>query len=165
MALSPRTSVELGIALSEEDRKRPYVEVSGRKGLGVKADDLIDKLIENARIEVDSRHPEDPEAERQQVATQIATGALRYFMLKYTRTSVIAFDFQKPFSFEGEKRALRAVSASAPATSFATGGARRRLPYSLPAHPRSHVAPTRVRGTLALGCRSQKPTAPSNAAE
>ena len=59
VALSPRCCAELGIELSEEDSKRPYVEVSGRKGLGVKADDLIDKLIETALAEVASRHPED----------------------------------------------------------------------------------------------------------
>ncbi len=102
VALSPRTCVELGIELSEEDRKKPHVEVSGRKGLGVKADDLIDKLIEKALEEVDSRHPEAPASERRHVATQIATGALRYFMLKFTRNSVIAFDFQEALSFEGE---------------------------------------------------------------
>ena len=102
VALSPRTCVELGIELSEEDKRRPYVEVSGRKGLGVKADDLIDKLIENALKEVESRHAEAPPEERLRVATQIAVGALRYFMLKYTRTSVIAFDFQEALSFEGE---------------------------------------------------------------
>ena len=102
VALSPHTCVELGIDLSEEDKRRPYVEVSGRKGLGVKADDLIDKLIENALREVDSRHPEAPAEQRRHVATQIAVGALRYFMLKYTRNSVIAFDFQEALSFEGE---------------------------------------------------------------
>jgi arginyl-tRNA synthetase len=102
VALSPRTCVELGIELSDEDKKRPYVEVSGRKGLGVKADDLIDKLIEKAGEEVDSRHTEAPAAERRKIATQIAIGALRYFMLKYTRNSVIAFDFQEALSFEGE---------------------------------------------------------------
>ena len=102
VALSPRTCVELGIELLEEDRKRPYVEVSGRKGLGVKADDLIDKLIEKALEEVDSRHPEKAAEERREIAKQIAIGALRYFMLKYTRNSVIAFDFQEALSFEGE---------------------------------------------------------------
>jgi arginyl-tRNA synthetase len=70
--------------------------------LGVKADDLIDKLIEKARDEVDSRHPEAPADERRQVAEQIAVGALRYFMLKYTRNAVIAFDMQEALSFEGE---------------------------------------------------------------
>ncbi len=102
VALSPRTCVELGIELSEEDKKRPYVEVSGRKGLGVKADDLIDKLIEKALEEVTSRHEEEPEDARRRAATAIAIGALRYFMLKYTRNSVIAFDFAEALSFEGE---------------------------------------------------------------
>jgi len=102
VALSPRTCIEMGIELSEEDKKRPYVEVSGRRGLGVKADDLIDKLIEKAIEEVTSRHAEDPEPQRRRVATQIAIGALRYFMLKYTRNSVIAFDFGEALSFTGE---------------------------------------------------------------
>ena len=102
VALSPRTCIEMGIGLSDEDKKKPYVEVSGRKGLGVKADDLIDKLIEKALEEVTSRHAEDPETQRRQVATKIAIGALRYFMLKYTRNSVIAFDFGEALSFTGE---------------------------------------------------------------
>lgn len=102
VALSPRTCAALGIPLSEEDSKRSYVEVSGRKGLGVKADDLIDKLIETAQAEVDSRHQDKPAEERRQVATQIAIGALRYFLLKFTRNTVIAFDLQEALSFEGE---------------------------------------------------------------
>ena len=102
VALSPRTCVEMGIPLSDEDKKRPYIEVSGRKGLGVKADDLIDKLIATALAEVDDRHPSADPAERQRIAQEIAIGALRYFMLKFTRNSVIAFDFHEALSFEGE---------------------------------------------------------------
>ena len=102
VALSPRCCVELGIELSEEDKRRPYVEVSGRKGLGVKADDLVDRLIETALVEVDSRHPDDAPESRRVVATDIAIGALRYFLLKFTRPTVIAFDFQEALSFEGE---------------------------------------------------------------
>jgi arginyl-tRNA synthetase len=102
VALSPRCCAELGIPLSEEDRKRPYVEVSGRKGLGVKADDLIDTLITKALEEVASRHPEASPDEQKQVAADIAIGALRYFLLKFTRNAVIAFDFQEALSFEGE---------------------------------------------------------------
>ncbi len=102
VALSPRACAELGIELPEEDRRRPYVEMSGRRGLGVKADDLIDKLVEEALAEVASRHPEDPPDKQRTIATQIAVGALRYFLLKYTRNSVIAFDFQEALSFEGE---------------------------------------------------------------
>ena len=102
VALSPRCCAELGIELSEEDRRRPYVEVSGRKGLGVKADDLIDLLIKNALREVESRHEDASAAQQTEIATKIAVGALRYFMLRFTRTSVIAFDFQEALSFEGE---------------------------------------------------------------
>ena len=102
VALSPRCCAELGIELSEEDRQRPYVEVSGRKGLGVKADDLMDKLIDKALEEVASRHADRPLEEQRDVARAIAIGALRYFLLKFTRTSVIAFDFQEALSFEGE---------------------------------------------------------------
>jgi arginyl-tRNA synthetase len=76
--------------------------VSGRKGFGVKADDLIDRLIESAKKEVDTRHPELSEDERSSIARQIAIGALRYFMLKFTKQSVIAFDFEEALSFEGE---------------------------------------------------------------
>ena len=96
VALSPRCCADLGIPLSDEDRKRPYVEVSGRKGLGVKADDLMDNLIAKALEEVTSRHPDDPPARNLHVATQIAIAALRYFLLKFTRNTVIAFDFRKP---------------------------------------------------------------------
>ena len=102
VTLTPSTCVELGIELSEEDKLRSFVEVSGRKGLGVKADDLIDKLIQKALEEVESRHPTDPPEERRQVAAQLAIGALRYFMLKFTRNSMIAFDLQEALSFEGE---------------------------------------------------------------
>ena len=102
VALTPRCCAELGIELSDEDCRRPYVEVSGRKGLGVKADDLIDMLIEKAFEEVRSRHVELPEHEQRVIATQIAIGALRYFMLRFTRTTVIAFDLQEALSFEGE---------------------------------------------------------------
>jgi arginyl-tRNA synthetase len=102
VALTPRCAVELGYSVSEEDMSRPYIEVSGRKGFGVKADDLIDKLIAAARAEVDARQTGRDEAERQLIAGQIAIGALRYFMLKFTRNSVIAFDFKDALSFEGE---------------------------------------------------------------
>jgi len=102
VALTPRCALELGYEVAEEDRSRAYIEVSGRKGFGVKADDLIDKLISAAKTEVDARHPERTDEDRLAIATRIAVGALRYFMLKFTRNSVIAFDFREALSFEGE---------------------------------------------------------------
>jgi len=102
VALTPRCAAELGYQLSDEDKSRPWIEVSGRKGFGVKADDLLDALIAAARKEVDARHPQLSEKERADVATQVAIGALRYFMLKFTKPSVIAFDFKDALSFEGD---------------------------------------------------------------
>jgi arginyl-tRNA synthetase len=102
VALTPRCAIELGYSVSEDDQKRAYIEVSGRKGFGVKADDLLDRLIAAARAEVDTRHPDLSDAERETIAKQIGVGALRYFMLRYTRNTVIAFDFKDALSFEGE---------------------------------------------------------------
>ena len=102
VALSPAACEELGIDLSDEDRKRPYIEMSGRKGLGVKADDLVNRLEADALAEVKTRHPDLSELETRETAHAIAVGALRYFLLKFTRNSVIAFDFKEALSFEGE---------------------------------------------------------------
>jgi arginyl-tRNA synthetase len=102
VALTPSACEELGIVLSDEDRTRSHIEMSGRKGLGVKADDLINRLELNALAEVETRHPELSDEERKQTAHAIAVGALRYFLLKFTRTTVIGFDFKEALSFEGE---------------------------------------------------------------
>jgi arginyl-tRNA synthetase len=102
VALTPRCALEMGYEIPPEDAKKPYIEVSGRKGQGVKADDLLDQLEAGARKEVDARHPDTPEQERTAIAHAIAIGALRYFLLRFTRSTVIAFDFEDALSFEGE---------------------------------------------------------------
>jgi arginyl-tRNA synthetase len=102
VALTPRCAQEMGYEIPAEDAKKQYVDVSGRKGQGVKADDLLDRLEISARAEVDSRHPEAPESERAAIGHAIAIGALRYFLLRFTRSTVIAFDFEDALSFEGE---------------------------------------------------------------
>ncbi len=100
--LSLRAAADLGMEVTEEDRVRDYVEVSGRKGSGVKADDLIDLLMRRARDEVQARAMTEDRAEQEASAGQIAVAALRYFLLKYTRRSIITFDFQEALAFEGE---------------------------------------------------------------
>jgi arginyl-tRNA synthetase len=102
VALTPRCAAEMGYEIPAEDAKKPYVEVSGRKGQGVKADDLLDQLEASARKEVDERQAETPEAERARMAHAIAIGALRYFLLRFTRSTIIAFDFKDALSFDGE---------------------------------------------------------------
>jgi arginyl-tRNA synthetase len=102
VALSPAAARELGFVISEEDRQKSFIEMSGRKGLGVKADDLLDRLEENALAEVEKRHPDLSSDEKLKTARVIAVGALRYFLLKFTRNTVIVFDFKEALSFEGE---------------------------------------------------------------
>ncbi|MBN2409199.1 MAG: arginine--tRNA ligase [Candidatus Aminicenantes bacterium] len=102
VALSPKSLLELGYEASENEKDRSYLEVSGRKGLGVKADDLLDRLADKALFEVEKRNPDLPAAQRAEISRQIACGALRYFMLKFARNSVVVFDFEEALNFEGE---------------------------------------------------------------
>ncbi|QQS42081.1 MAG: arginine--tRNA ligase [Acidobacteriota bacterium] len=102
VALSPSAAEELGFFLTDEDRSRSFVEMSGRKGLGVKADDLIDRLERDAFAEVQKRHSEITDEEKASIAHEIAVGALRYFLLKFTKNTVVIFDFKEALSFEGE---------------------------------------------------------------
>jgi arginyl-tRNA synthetase len=99
VVLSPATARVLGYDVSDSEMA---VKVSGRKGLGVKADDLIDALIAKAREEVDARDPERDSRARERAATEIAVGALRYFMLKFSRAKIIAFDMEEALAFVGE---------------------------------------------------------------
>jgi arginyl-tRNA synthetase len=104
VALSHSTARELGFAPApdSEDAKKPFVEVSGRKGLGVKADDLIDRVIEKALSEVERRQPDLSDADRRKIAESLGIAAVRYFLVKFSRGKVIAFDLEEAVSFEGE---------------------------------------------------------------
>ena len=102
VALSPNSLKELGYEATDEEKDRSFLEVSGRKGLGVKADDLLDRLEQKALAEVEKRNPEASPGENASIARDIAAGALRYFMLKFARNSLIVFDFEEALSFEGE---------------------------------------------------------------
>jgi arginyl-tRNA synthetase len=100
VALSHRTARELGY--TGQDESKPFVEVSGRKGLGVKADDLLDRLIAKARVEVEARNPAMTAEETLRTATMLGVSAVRYFLVKFTRTKMIAFDMDEALAFEGE---------------------------------------------------------------
>lgn len=102
VGLSPACAQEMGYELRPEDLERSYVEVSGRKGLGLKADDLIDMLVEKASEEVRSREMTSGPAEQAAYGRMIAVSALRYFLLKFSRQVIITFDFEEALAFEGE---------------------------------------------------------------
>jgi arginyl-tRNA synthetase len=102
VALTPRCAAELGYQLSAEDAQKPYIEVSGRKGFGVKADDLITRMIKAAEDRVRQKQSEMSTAEIAKTANELAVGALRFFLLKFTRNTIIAFDFEDALKAEGE---------------------------------------------------------------
>jgi arginyl-tRNA synthetase len=122
VGLTARTAEELGYVLSEEDKARAFIEVSGRKGFGVKADDLIDRMIAAAKAEVDSRHPELAEDERAEIAEAIGVGALRFFILRFTRNTVIAFDYKDALAFDGETGPYAQYAAVRAANIFRKAG-------------------------------------------
>jgi arginyl-tRNA synthetase len=123
VGLTARTAEELGYTLSDEDKAKNFIEVSGRKGFGVKADDLIDRMIAAARAEVETRHPELSEAERVAIAEAIGVGALRFFLLRFTRNTVIAFDYRDALAFDGETGPYAQYAAVRAATIFRKAGA------------------------------------------
>ncbi|MGQ9897077.1 MAG: arginine--tRNA ligase [Acidobacteriota bacterium] len=102
VALTPASCLELGFKLSEADRQRPFISMSGRKGLGVKADDLLDRLESKALAHVRAHQPTLSEAEQRTIAHQVAVAAVRYFLLKFARTTLIAFDFADAMADQGE---------------------------------------------------------------
>jgi len=122
VGLTARTAEDLGYVLSEEDKARNFIEVSGRKGFGVKADDLIDRMIAAARKEVDARHPELEEIERAEIAEAIGVGSLRFFLLRFTRNTIIAFDYQDALAFDGETGPYAQYAAVRAANIFRKAG-------------------------------------------
>ncbi len=102
VALTPTTAKALGMEISEEDAKRAYVEMSGRKGFGVKADDMLDELERKATEAVLSNAEGLDAAEAALIGRQVSVAALRYFMLRFGRNKVIAFDIDEALRFEGD---------------------------------------------------------------
>jgi len=102
VALTPACVREMGLKLEAGEENKPYIEVSGRKGRAVKADELIAQLNEKSLREIQSRNPALAEAEALPLARTIAVAALRYFMVKFNLNTVIAFDFKEALNFEGD---------------------------------------------------------------
>ncbi len=131
VALTPACVREMGLKLEAGEENKPYIEVSGRKGRAVKADELITMLNEKSLREVRARNPEMGEAEAVDLARIIAVAALRYFMVKFNLNTVIAFDFKEALNFEGDSgpylqytlvRLNSILKKTAPADSPALGG-------------------------------------------
>src|SRR5205085_7742580 len=75
-----------------EEGGREVHAMSGRQGIGVKADDLIDLVVRKLR----EKSPAPGVAER------LAAAAIRYYMLKFTLNSMIVFDFDAATQATGD---------------------------------------------------------------
>ena len=126
VALTPRCAAELGYTLSEEDKARSYIEVSGRKGFGVKADDLLDQLIASAKKEVDSRHPQ---VERSRAPANCHSDRHRRLALLHAEVHEAVGDrirFQGSAQLRGRDRTLRAIRRRPRDQHFPKSGSRSR---------------------------------------
>jgi arginyl-tRNA synthetase len=89
VALTPDAALELGVAIEEG---RESVALSGRRGIEVRADDLLDRAI--ARLNANARDA--------QTARTVAAGAVRYYLLKFSLNQIIAFDFDEALRVTGD---------------------------------------------------------------
>ena len=89
VALTPAAAAELGVDIEEG---RESVALSGRRGIEVRADDLLDRAI--ARLSVNARDAAS--------ATAVAAGAVRYYLLKFSLNQIIAFDFDEALRVTGD---------------------------------------------------------------
>jgi arginyl-tRNA synthetase len=140
VALTPEAARELGLAIEEG---RDSVALSGRRGIEVRADDLLDRAI--ARLSANARDTAS--------ALVVAAGAVRYYLLKFSLNQIIAFDFDEALRVTGDTgvylqyahaRAagiLRKVADgdAAPETPAALHPAERELLHSIEAYPRALI--------------------------
>ena len=89
VALSPSAAQALGVAV--EGGKNVYA-FSGRRGVEVRADDLLDKALERVA----------GKAADQKTASALAAGAIRYYLEKFTLSQIIAFDFEDALRVTGD---------------------------------------------------------------
>jgi arginyl-tRNA synthetase len=138
VALTPAAAAELGVEIEEG---RESIALSGRRGIEVRADDLLDRAI--ARLSANARDDETAKA--------VAAGAVRYYLLKFSLNQIIAFDFDEALRVTGDTgvylqyahaRAagiLRKVDdgGEAPEAPAALHPAERELLHSIEAYPRA----------------------------
>jgi arginyl-tRNA synthetase len=99
VALSVDTARELGVEIDAE--AKGVVVMAGRKGIGVKADDLIAAAVAKATAEVSQRHPEMSPEQVAALAHDIAVAAIRYYMVRFHTNTLIAFDFAEALAMNG----------------------------------------------------------------
>ena len=97
VTLSSETAKTLGL-----DTKGKQAQMSGRKGLYVNADEVIELLKQKTLDETKKRNPELDNKSLEQIAQDVAIGTIRYEMIKQDLDKIITFDYEKSLSLEGD---------------------------------------------------------------
>jgi arginyl-tRNA synthetase len=97
VSLSKRTASQLGFEIEGE-----FAHMSGRKGLYVNTDTMLDKLRDKAKVETRKRNLSESEEWVASVAEAVAVAALRYELLKQDPDKMIVFDMEESLNFQGD---------------------------------------------------------------
>jgi arginyl-tRNA synthetase len=98
VTLSSDTAKAFGIDIGD----RQFMHMSGRKGIYVNADYVLDTLHAKAYEEVKTRNPSFTEELLHATAEEIAISAIRYNMIKQDLDKIITFDVKESLSLEGD---------------------------------------------------------------
>lgn len=98
VTLSAGTAKALGIDIGDKQ----FMHMSGRKGIYVGADFVLDHLKQKAKGEVRTRNPEFSDRQVEEIAEEIAVSAIRYNMVKQDLDKIITFDINESMSLEGD---------------------------------------------------------------
>ncbi len=98
VTLSSETAKAFGIDIGD----RQFMHMSGRKGIYVNADYVLDTLHTKAYEEVKTRNPGFTEEQLNAIAEEIAISAIRYNMIKQDLDKIITFDVKESLSLEGD---------------------------------------------------------------
>ncbi|MDQ4050628.1 MAG: arginine--tRNA ligase [Thermoproteota archaeon] len=98
VTLSSNTAKEFGIDIGE----RHFMHMSGRKGIYINADYVLDALQSKAYEEVKNRNPAFSNQQLHEIAEEISISAIRYNMIKQDFDKIITFDIEESLSLEGD---------------------------------------------------------------
>lgn len=97
VSLSKKTASQLGFVIEGD-----FAHMSGRKGLYVNADTVLDRLKDKAKGETRKRNLSETADWVDDIAEAVAVAALRYELLKQDPDKMIVFDMDDALQFQGD---------------------------------------------------------------
>lgn len=100
VALSPNSVQDIGVELDKITKK--IIHMSGRKGIFINVDTILDKLHQKACYEVRKRNPDFDDTTISEIAEGIAVSAIRYNLLRQDIDKMITFDMEEALNLDGD---------------------------------------------------------------